>query len=260
MAVNIKELVDKINDSPTMLVKVKIGGRDAHDTVIAKPAYYEDERDAARVYYYYGPLDPDNWVNIRYANSNEEKVVEGTILKQSVISAFSTYETELDALPLRDLPLWAKELWVKDRERYRPGHAKDAVTDYMKVEAMKMLIDEEREQGGLNPNDMSAEMQGRYLKLQYSTEVIERMRGRGVKEGDLKTLFENIRLLEEVVPNIRELPWRTQKGLDPESMFNREDVYELLLYILHDAMYSLEMLVQHLILVREADEKEKQDG
>ena len=46
MAVNIKELVDKINDSPTMLVKVKIGGRDAPDTVIAKPAYYEDEREA----------------------------------------------------------------------------------------------------------------------------------------------------------------------------------------------------------------------
>ena len=81
-----------------------------------------------------------------------------------------------------------------------------------------------------------------------------------MKEDDLKILFENIRVLEEVVPNIRELPWRTQKGLDPESMFNREDVYELLLYILHDAMYSLEMLVQHLILVREADEKEKQDG
>ena len=58
---NIKELVEKINDSPTMLVKVKIGGRDAHDTVIAKPAYYEDEKDAARVYYYYGPLDPERW-------------------------------------------------------------------------------------------------------------------------------------------------------------------------------------------------------
>jgi hypothetical protein len=41
-------------------------------------------------------------------------------------------------------------------------------------------------------------MQGRYLKLQYSTEVIERMRGRGVKEDDLKTLFDNIRVLEEV--------------------------------------------------------------
>ena len=146
-----------------MLVKVKIGGRDAPDTVIAKPAYYEDESDAARVYYYYGPLDPERWSEIRYANRDEEKVVEETILKQSVISAFSTYETELDALPLRDLPLWAKELWVKDRERYRPGHVKDATSDYMKVEAMKMLIDEEREQGGLNPNDMSADMQGRYL-------------------------------------------------------------------------------------------------
>ena len=43
-------------------------------------------------------------------------------------------------------------------------------------------------------------------------------------------------------------------------MFNREDVYELLVYVLHDTMYSLEMLVQHLILVREADEKGKQDG
>ena len=100
IAVNIKELVDKINDSPTMLVKVKIGGRDAHDTVIAKPAYYEDEKDAARVYYYYGPLDPERWSEIRYANRDEEKVVEGTILKQSVISAFSTYETEPDALPM----------------------------------------------------------------------------------------------------------------------------------------------------------------
>ena len=68
---------------------------------------------------------------------------------------------------------------------YRSGHVKDATSDYMKGEAMKMLIDEEREQGGLNPNDMSADMQGRYLKLQYSTEVIERMRGRGVKEDVL---------------------------------------------------------------------------
>ena len=125
---DIKELVDKMNDSPTMLVKVKKGGR-----------------DAARVYYYYGPLDPKRWSEIRYANRDEEKVVEGTILRQSVISAFSTYETELDALPLRDLPLWAKELWVKDREMYRSGHVKDATSDYMKGEAMKMLIDEERE-------------------------------------------------------------------------------------------------------------------
>ncbi|MCL5680687.1 MAG: hypothetical protein M1515_01380 [Candidatus Thermoplasmatota archaeon] len=78
IAVNIKELVDKINDSPTTLVKVKIGGRDATDTAIAKPAYYEDERDAARVYYYYGPLDPDNWSEIRDANRGEEMVVEGT--------------------------------------------------------------------------------------------------------------------------------------------------------------------------------------
>ncbi len=78
---NIKELVDKINDSPTTLVKVKIGGRDATDKAIAKPAYYENERDAARVYYYYGPLDPDNWSEIRDANRGEEKVVEGTIMQ-----------------------------------------------------------------------------------------------------------------------------------------------------------------------------------
>ena len=68
---NIKELVDKINDSPTMLVKVKIGGRDAHDTVIAKPAYYEDERDAARVYYVlvpviFVPLDSGELFYIQY--------------------------------------------------------------------------------------------------------------------------------------------------------------------------------------------------
>ncbi len=95
-------------------------------------------------------------------------------------------------MPFMDPPLWAKELWVKERERYRPGHVKDAETDYAKVESMKMLIDEEREQGGLNPNDMSAEMQGRYLKLWHSTDVIERMVGSGVKEGDLQKQPEKL--------------------------------------------------------------------
>lgn len=124
---------------------------------------------------------------------------------------------------------------------------------------LERLIEEEREQGGLNPKDMSAEMQGRYLKLWYSTDVLERMSGKGVKEDVLKTLFENIKVLQGIVPDIRELPWRTQKGLDPESVFNREDVYELLVYILRDAMHSLEVLVQQLILVIEAKEKEKGD-
>ncbi|MCL4412526.1 MAG: hypothetical protein M1526_04135 [Candidatus Thermoplasmatota archaeon] len=96
---------------------------------------------------------------------------------------------------------------------------------------------------------------GRYLKLWYSNDIIEGIIGRGVKDDDLKTLFESIKTLEEVVPSIRELPWRTQKGLDPESMFNREDVYEVLVDVLHDALHSLEMMVQHLILIREAQRK-----
>ena len=44
---NLKDMVDRINGSPTMLVKVKFGVRDAPDTVIAKPATYDEEKDAA---------------------------------------------------------------------------------------------------------------------------------------------------------------------------------------------------------------------
>ena len=256
---NVKELVDRINGSPTMLVKLKFGAGDARDTVIAKPATYDEEKEAARVYLYNGPLDPERWARIRDANSGEH-VNEWPIPKGADVGAFSTYETELDTMPLRDLPLWAKEMWVKDRERLLLENRSDSMADYRMVEAMKRLIEEEREQGGLNPRDMSVEMQGRYLKLWYSTEVIERMSGKGVKEDDLNTLLENIKLLEEVVPNIRELPWRTQKGLDPESMFNREDVYESLVYILRDAMHSLEVLVQLLMLARDSSESARGDG
>ena len=158
-------MVDRINGSPTMLVKVKFGVRDAPDTVIAKPATYDEEKDAAIVYLYNGPLDPERWARIRDANRDEEKITEWPIPKGAVVGAFSTYETELDTMPLRELPLWAKELWVKDRERFRRDHADDVMINYGKVEAMKRLIEEEREQGGLNPKDMSGEMQGRYLKL-----------------------------------------------------------------------------------------------
>jgi hypothetical protein len=255
-----KELVDRINASPTMLVKLKFGGSDAPDTLIAKPAVYDEEKNAARVYLYYGPLDPESWSRIRDVNRDEENVAESTYLEGTVVGAFSAYETELDTMPLRELPLWAKELWVKAMETVHPRDRNDALRHFETVDAMKRLVEEEREQGGLNPRDMSGEMQGRYLKLWYSADVLERMRGRGVSEEDLKTLFENVRVLEEVVPSIRELPWRTQKGLDPESMFNREDVYESLVDVLHDAMHSLEMLIQHLMLVRDASEKERRDG
>ncbi len=253
--VNMKELVDKINSSPTMLVRVKFGGRDAPDTVVAKPAVYDEKKNAARVYLYYGPLDPETWASIRDANRDEERLEERAYLDGTFVGAFSTYETVLDTIPLRELPLWAKELWVKDREMLRLHHRDDAITDYRKVDAMKRLIDEEREQGGVNPKDMTAEMHGRYLKLWYSNDIMEGIIGRGVNDDDLKTLFESIKTLEEVVPDIRELPWRTQKGLDPESMFNREDVYEVLVDVLHDALHSLEMMVQHLILIREAQGK-----
>ena len=40
---NIKEMVEKINGMPTVLVKVNLGDTDKHDKVVARPAIYHEE-------------------------------------------------------------------------------------------------------------------------------------------------------------------------------------------------------------------------
>ena len=128
---NIKEMVEKINGMPTVLVKVNVGDTDKHDIVVAKPAIYHEE-GYATVYKYIGPRDWKEWAEARDENRDEEKVKESTltgpiadspIIAGAVVNSVTPYETDLDTMPLRELPLWAKELWVKHRETLFPsGH------------------------------------------------------------------------------------------------------------------------------------------
>ena len=241
---NVKELVDRINVSPTMLVKVKFGAGEARDTVIAKPATYDKEKEAAIVYLYNGPLDPERWARIRDANK-EEHVNEWPIQKGADVGAFSTYETELDAMPLRELPLWAKELWVRQMEQSTDYSVID-VNRHYKIEMMRKLIAQEGRSGGLSPDMMSDDMKARYLKLWYSFEVIMREISRGMTVDSLRTIYSHLKTVSETVPKIRELPWRNEEGLDPNSWFNREDTYEAMTDMLHSTMESLLLIIQRI--------------
>ena len=40
---DIKEMVEKINEAPTVLVKVNLGKVEHHDRVVARPAIYHEE-------------------------------------------------------------------------------------------------------------------------------------------------------------------------------------------------------------------------
>ena len=164
---NIKEMVEKINGMPTVLVKVNLGDTDKHDMVVARPAIYHEE-GYATVYKYIGPRDWKEWAEARDDNRDEEKVKESTltgpiadspIIGGAVVNSVTPYETDLDTMPLRELPLWAKELWVKHRETLFPsGHGEMKMNARM-IDQMEKLIKAEKGAGGLNPDRMIRDMQ-----------------------------------------------------------------------------------------------------
>ncbi len=249
-----KELVDVINSMNTTLVKVVFGYSGRDEMVFARPAHYNDRDMTAVLYRYIGPLDPERWVDERAVNRGVEKVIKRTFYENGAIySAVLPFPTVLDTLPLRDLPLWAKELWIEQKEMSVPSSGRELERDAMMMNAMRKLIDEERGSGGLNPDDMNEDMRGRLLKLWYSLDALNGMAGRGMKVDDLNKLEHHLEEVKEVVPHIRELPWRRERGLDPGSWFNREDVIESILDILDDVMTFLLRTVGRLIREREGE-------
>ena len=258
---NIKEMVEKINGMPTVLVKVNLGDTDQHDIVVARPAIYHEE-GYATIYRYIGPRDWREWAEARDENRDEEKVKESTltgpiadspIIAGAVVNSVTPYETVLDTMPLRELPLWAKELWVKHREMLFPsGHGEMKMNARM-IDQMEELIKAEKGAGGLNPDRMSREMHERYLRLWYSIDVMDRAIGKGLTADSLKTVWSHLRTIRDTVPKIRELPWRNEEGLDLESWFNREDVFEWMTDMLHGTMDSIQKLVWK--MMAEGEEK-----
>ncbi len=180
-------------------------------------------------------------------------IADSPIIAGAVVNSVTPYETVLDTMPLRELPLWAKELWVKHRETlFQSGHGEMKMNARM-IAQMKDLIKAEKGRGGLNPDRMSREMHERYLKLWYSIDVMDRAIGNGLTVESLKTVWSHLRTISDTVPKIRELPWRNEEGLDPESWFNREDVFESMTDMLHGTMDSLQKLVWK--MMAEGEEK-----
>ena len=253
---DIKEMVDKINGMPTVLVKVNLGDTDKHDIVVAKPAIYH-EGGYATIYRYIGPRDWKEWAEVRDENRDGEKVDKSTltgpiadspIIRGAVVNSVTPYETDLDTMPLRELPVWAKELWVKHRETLFPDGYGEMKMNARMMAQMKELIEREKGEGGLNPSDMTQEMQARYMRLWYSESAIDRIAGRGTPNvEDLRALQQHVRTLGDIVPNIRELPWRNRGDLDPESQFDREDIYETLVEVMKEVTYSVGRIIVVLI-------------
>ena len=259
---DIKEMVDKINGMPTVLVKVNLGDTDKHDIVVAKPAIYH-EGNYATIYRYIGPRDWKEWAEVRDENRDGEKVNKSTltgpiadspIIRGAVVNSVTPYETDLDTMPIRELPLWAKEMWVRHRETLLTSGRGEEKMNARMIAQMKELIEREKGAGGLNPDRMSREMQERYLKLWYSLDAMDRALGKSLTLDSLKTVQSHLKTISDTVPKIRELPWRNEEDLDPESWFDREDVFESMTDIVHGTMGSLLKLIWKVIADREEKE------
>ncbi len=257
---DLKEMVERINGARTMLVKVNISHINPHDIVVAGPATYHEE-GYATLYRYSGPRDWNAWLETieePKMEMVEEKNITGPIpgLTETgtIVNGVTPYETDLDTMPLRDLPLWAKELWVTQTEyRLREQQTVDRHA-YDKVRAMKKLIEQEKRGGGLDPDKMNADMKERYLKLWYSMQALSTESMKKLDEDALWSMRKHLETLSVILPNISELPWRNEGNLDPESWFNREDVYEGLTQIMHGAIGSLMDLTFNLIHEKQMEE------
>ena len=242
----LKEMVEKMNGMPTMLVRITFGGKDDKGTAYARPAYYDEREDSATLFMYLGPLEPRKSDSLCDKSSVMERVERQTIMGRGKDNfEVFPHETYLDTMPLRDLPLWAKEMWVRQMEQSTDYSVID-VNRHYKIEMMRKLIAQEGRSGGLSPDMMSDDMKARYLKLWYSFEVIMREVSRGVTVDSLGTVYPHLKTISETVPKIRELPWRNEEGLDPNSWFNREDTYEAMTDMLHSTMESLLLIIQRI--------------
>lgn len=257
-ATYLKEMVEKMNGMPTMLVRITFGGKDEKGLAYARPAHYDEREDSATLFMYLGPLDPRRCDFPTDTGNVVERIEKQTIIggEKDNFKVFP-YETYLDTMPLRDLPLWTKEMWVKQMEQSSNYSVLD-LNRYTKIEMMKRLIAQEGRSGGLNPDMMSGEMKERYFKVWYSTDVVGREMAKGLTAESLRTVYSDLKTISETVPKVRELPWRNEVGLDPNSWFNREDTYEYMTDMLHDTMESLLRIIQK-ITVEKRTEGEK-DG
>ena len=148
---------------------------------------------------------------------------------------------------------------MKHRETLFPsGHGEMKMNARM-IDQMEELIKAEKGAGGLNPDRMSSEMKERHLKLWYSLDAMDRALGRSLTLDSLKTVQSHLKTISDTVPKIRELPWRNEEDLDPESWFNREDVFEWMTDMLHGTMDSLQKLVWKMTAEGE-DEGGSKDG
>ena len=242
----LKELVEKMNSMNTMLVRITFGGTDKKGLAYARPAYYNGDDDSAILYQYIGPLDPRR-CDFPGDNANVVEHVEKTELLGRGKDNYEVfpYETYLDTMPLRDLPLWAKEMWVKQMEESL--YSVIDVNRHIKISMMKKLIAQEGRNGGLTPDMMDAAMKDRHVRIIYALEGIKAELGKGLTLDNLNKLYSYLDVIKNTIPGIRELPWMNEDGLDPNSWFNREDTFEIMTDMLHDAMQAVEYVIQGLI-------------
>ena len=143
------------------------------------------------------------------------------------------------------LPLWAKEMWVKQMEE--SSYSITDINRHIKIDMMKKLIAQEGRNGGLTPDMMDAAMKDRHVRITYALDGIRAELGKGLTLENLKTLYSYLDMIRNTVPGIRELPWRNEGGLDPNSWFDREDTFEIMTDMLHEAMEAVEHVVQRLM-------------
>ncbi len=247
---DLKEAVRRINACPTVLVRLRYGDRAHPEEVFARPAEYDEASGMARVFLYVGPLAPDSRPQMRARAGGGEIVVSDTLREGEYLSV-EPFETELDVTSLRELPTWAKELWVRGREMFPPRDEADAAKSSRMVAMMRVLIKREREGEGFDPRDMSSEMQGRYLRLWNSSGVIGRLTEGKLREEDLRKLLLHLKTVREALPLMNDLPWWKGGILDPEDRFDWQGAYEELVLLLVQATKSLEDLIGRMMAERE---------
>ncbi len=215
--------------------------------VYARPAAYNERMGLARVFLYIGRLAPNNRPQMR-ARAGGEETVFGVTLNVGKYYSVEPFETGLDVTPLRELPLWAKDMWARTMEMLPPeGNDEYVARTARLVAMMNTLIKREREGDGFDPEDFSKETQGRYLKLWFSTEAVGKMTEGQLKEEELGKMLHHLETVREALPLMNELPWWRGGILDPGDRFDWQGAYEELVLLLVQVTKSLEDVVRKMM-------------
>lgn len=227
---NQKEAAEAINSKRTFLVKIWVESVPPNCIIAARPAIYGREKDETVVMEYSGPLDLGMKPFIPESEWKRERLGKFS-LKDFTVDSVEDYTTALDTMPLRLLPLWAKEQWVKQTElEMRSMNLDMRLFTAETLFFMKRLIDEERE--GRIHADSSVEIQAKLFKIKEALRAIDAASaGKGAKES-ASSLLASLFVLKQNMPVLQDLPWRDISHSSSE--YNREDMYEIILTGLRD--------------------------